>query len=62
MEMHNSFEKQDSIHRDTICSRTLFGHIPNLQTTVPFGGKDIVVDFRRRVGAATLSNSRVQKP
>jgi hypothetical protein len=43
MERHNSFEKQDSIHRDAICSRTLSGCIPSLQNTVPFDSKRVAL-------------------
>jgi hypothetical protein len=53
MEMHDSLERQDSIHRDAICSRTLFGHIPSLQNTVPFGSKCIAMCLRRKRAEVT---------
>jgi hypothetical protein len=48
MEMRNSFEKQDSIHRDATWSKTLSGYIPSLQNTVPFDSKRVAVCLRRK--------------
>jgi hypothetical protein len=53
MEMHNSFEKQDSIHRDAICPRTLSGYIPSLQNTVPFDSKRVAMCLRRKRAEVT---------
>jgi hypothetical protein len=57
MEMHNSFEKQDSIHRDAICFRTLSGYIPSLQNTVPFDSKRVAennADGHQHEGQETI--------
>jgi hypothetical protein len=53
MEMHNGLEKQDSIHRDAICFRTLFGYVPSLQNTVPFGSKRVAMCLRRKRAEVT---------
>jgi hypothetical protein len=53
MEMHNSFEKQDSIHRDAICSTTLSGYTPGLQNTVPFDSKRVAMCLRRKRAEVT---------
>jgi hypothetical protein len=57
MEMHNSFEKQDSSHRDAICSRTLSGHIPSLQNTVPFDSKRVDMCLRKKRAEVTNSST-----
>jgi hypothetical protein len=44
--MHNTFGKQDSVHRDAICSRILFGYAPSSQNTVPVGSKRVAMCFR----------------
>jgi hypothetical protein len=48
MEMHNSFEKQNSIHRDAICFRTLSGYIPSLLNTVPCDSKRVAMCLHRK--------------
>jgi hypothetical protein len=57
IEMHNSFEKQNSTHRDAICSRTLSGHIPSLQNTVPFDSRRVDMCLRKKRAEFTNSST-----
>jgi hypothetical protein len=54
--MHNTFEKQDSVHRDAGIFWALFGHSSGLETIMPFYREDVsLVLRRRRVGVTDFS-------
>jgi hypothetical protein len=43
IKVHNAFEIQDSVHRDVIYSRHLFGYVPDLETIVPVYSGDVAL-------------------
>jgi len=49
VELHNKLEKLHGIHRDAVGTlKTLFGHIPNLETIVSFDSGNVARGIHRR--------------
>jgi hypothetical protein len=59
MEIHNSFEKQDSIHRDTICSGLSLETSPSLENSMTSSSKCVAMCHRGR--RAEVTNFSTQK-